>query len=156
MTRLACINDVRADELPVLVALWSASWQKAVPDIDFVAREAWFSAYLPGLVAAGARLRVARAADGAALGFVTIDPASGYLDTLVVSAPEWGSGIANALLDEARRLSPQGVDLKVNQLNARAIRFYEKQGFTRGAGGVNPLSGQPLWHYHWRADRTAS
>jgi putative acetyltransferase len=49
----------------------------------------------------------------ALIGFVTIDD-KGYLDQLVVSPDHWGSELANALVDEAKRLSPAGVTLLVN------------------------------------------
>ena len=73
------------------------------------------------------------------IGFVTID-ASGYLDQLVVSPDHWGSKLATALVDEAKRLSPAGVTLKVNADNTRAIRFYERNGFVHAGEDVNPAS----------------
>ena len=68
---------------------------------------------------------------GALIGFVTID-GTGYLDQLVVAPDHWGSELANALVDEAKRLSPDRITLLVNKDNARAIRFYERNGFVRG------------------------
>ena len=50
----------------------------------------------------------------------------------------------HALLDEAKRLSPRGLDLHVNQDNARAIRFYEKHGLPSPARTSNPRSGAPI------------
>ena len=66
-------------------------------------------------------------------------------------APEaWGSRVAHALLAEARRLSPAGLDLKVNADNARAIRFYQKQGFSVTGTDINPRSGAPIRKMAWR------
>ncbi|KFF59610.1 acetyltransferase [Cryobacterium sp. MLB-32] len=52
-----------------------------------------------------------------------------------VRAGSHGGGLAAALmaatLEVARERGAEGAWLGVNQLNARAIRFYEKQGFTR-------------------------
>ena len=76
-------------------------------------------------------------------GFVTVDPRTLYLDQIVVAPEHWGSGVAKVLLDAARQLSPSGLDLDVNTDNARAIRFYEKCGFSRSGAGVNPISGKP-------------
>ena len=71
--------------------------------------------------------------------------------TGIVVAPEhWGSGVAKVLLDAARQLSPSGLDLDVNTDNARAIRFYEKCGFSRSGAGVNPISGKPVHRMSWR------
>ena len=63
------------------------------------------------------------------VGFVTVDPATLYLDQIVVAPEAWGCGVAAALIAEAKRISPHGLDLHVNTDNARAIRFYEKHGF---------------------------
>ena len=66
-------------------------------------------------------------------------------------APEaWGSTIAGALLAEAKRLSPAGLDLAVNADNARAIRFYEKQGFVVTGTDANARSGAPILKMAWR------
>ena len=78
--------------------------------------------------------------DGALTGFVTID-GDGYLDQLVVDPGHWGSDAARLLVDEAKRLSPSGVTLLVNKDNARAIRFYERNGFAHAGDDVNPTSG---------------
>ena len=82
-------------------------------------------------------------------GFVTID-AEGYLDQLVVTPAHWGSKLATALVDEAKRLSPRGVTLLVNKDNARAIRFYERNGFVHSGEDVNPTSGRPVLRMTWR------
>jgi len=68
-----------------------------------------------------------------------------------VVAPEaWGSEVAAALIAEAKRCAPTGLDLKVNQDNARAIRFYEKQGFAITGADTNERSGAPLHRMSWR------
>jgi putative acetyltransferase len=69
----------------------------------------------------------------------------------VVAPDHWGSKLAVALLDEAKRRSPGGVTLKVNKDNARAIRFYERNGFGHAGEDVNPTSGKPVLKMAWRA-----
>jgi putative acetyltransferase len=59
-------------------------------------------------------------------------------------------GVADLLLAEARRLSPQNLDLHVNQDNARAVRFYQKHGFVTVGEDVNPRSGAPIYRMQWR------
>jgi putative acetyltransferase len=54
------------------------------------------------------------------VGFVTVDPGTLYLDQIVV-APD-----------------------------ARAIAFYQKEGFIITGGGINPRSGRPVHHMRWR------
>ena len=53
-------------------------------------------------------------------------------------------------MDEAKRLSPSGVTLLVNKDNARAIRFYERNGFAHDGEDVNPTSGRPVLKMAWR------
>jgi putative acetyltransferase len=82
-------------------------------------------------------------------GFVTIDPATGYLDQLVVAPEFWGSNVATLLLDEAKRRSPGRIELLVNKDNGRAIAFYEKHGFELVGDDVNPTSGRPVYRMRW-------
>jgi len=82
-------------------------------------------------------------------GFVTID-ASGYLDQLVVGPEHWGSPLATALLDEAKQRSPRGIALLVNKDNARATRFYLRNGFAQAGEDVNPTSGRPVLKMAWK------
>ena len=96
---------------------------------------------------ARARIRVAEI-DNDLVGFVTVDR-SGYLDQIVVAPQAWGSGIANALIGEAKRLSPHGLKLHVNVDNARAIGFYRKHGFTAAGNDFNPHSGAPVLIMRW-------
>jgi putative acetyltransferase len=86
---------------------------------------------------------------GILIGFVTVD-ATGYLDQLVVAADHWGSALANTLVDEAKRLSPHRITLLVNTDNARAIRFYERNGFAHAGEDVNPTSGRPVLRMEWK------
>ncbi len=136
--------------MPALLDLWQASWQVVLPQINFSERREWFGGYLAGL-ATTARLLVALDDAGKPAGFVTIDPATGYLDQIVVRLDQWGRGIAVALLDEAKELSPDRVELKVNQANLRAVALYERQGFSRIGADISEASGLPLWVYLWRA-----
>jgi putative acetyltransferase len=68
----------------------------------------------------------------------------------VVRPDHWGSKLAGALVDEAKRLSPDSITLRVNKDNARAIRFYERSGFVHAGEDVNPTSGRPVLKMVWR------
>jgi putative acetyltransferase len=84
------------------------------------------------------------------VGFVTVDPKTKYLDQIVVAPERWGSDIALTLLDEAKRLSPAGLDLLVNKDNFRAIGFYAKHGFVYVGDDKNPVSGIAVNRMAWR------
>jgi putative acetyltransferase len=137
-----------ADE-DAAIELWRRTWQRAYPHLDFAARVDWWRKRWRDELVPTTVIAVAEA-DGAMRGFVTVDPATGYLDQIVVAPEAWGSPLAAALLDEAKRIAPRGLDLMVNQDNARAIRFYEKHGFAVAGADVNPRSGAPLHKMSWR------
>jgi putative acetyltransferase len=135
----------RDSDMDALAELWAATWHEELPDIDFSARLDWFRIHLPALEAAGAVTVCAFDDRPRLLGFVTVDPGSGYLDQLAVATHAKGSGAAAALLAEARRLSPHPLFLDVNQDNPRALRFYAREGFEATEAGVNRRSGLKTW-----------
>jgi putative acetyltransferase len=136
-----------ADE-DAAIELWRSSWQAAYPAIDFSARLGWWRERWRRELVPVARITVAEV-DGGLQGLVTVDPRTGYLDQIVVAPHAWGSGVAEALLEEAKRISP-ALDLKVNTDNARAIRFYKRHGFDISGEGVNENSGRPVYTMTWR------
>jgi len=148
MTASFQLRPYRASDEDAAIALWQRTWQLAYPSIDFAARVAWWRERWRNELVPAAQVVVAEA-DGTMLGFVTID-ATGYLDQIVVAPEQWGSRLAAALLDEAKRLSPTNVALLVNKDNARAIRFYERNGFTHAGEDVNPTSGRPVLRMEWK------
>ena len=136
-----------AEDEDAAIALWLETWKLAYPSIDFDARVDWWRERWRGELVPNAAIIVAEQA-GALAGFVTIDP-SGYLDQLVVAPDHWGSKLATELVDEAKRRSPDGVTLKVNADNARAIRFYERCGFMYAGEDVNPGSKRLVLKMAW-------
>jgi putative acetyltransferase len=142
------LRPYRAEDEDAAIALWQRSWQEAYPSIDFAARVEWWRERWRNELVPDAAIIVAEQA-GALAGFVTID-ATGYLDQLVVAPDHWGSELGNALVDEAKRLSPERLTLLVNTDNARAIRFYERNGFVHAGRDVNPTSGRPVLRMEWK------
>ena len=142
------LRPYRSDDEDAAIALWQTTWQLTYPDIDFAARVAWWRERWRNELVPQAAIIVAEAA-GAMAGFVTIDP-SGYLDQLVVAPDHWGSPLATMLVDEAKRRSPDGVTLKVNADNVRAIRFYQRSGFVHAGEDVNPGSKRLVLKMAWK------
>lgn len=149
MTAEFTLRPYRAEDEDAAIDLWLRTWRLAYPSIDFAARVAWWRERWRNELVPNAAIIVAEQAQDL-IGFVTID-ASGYLDQLVVSPEHWGSKLANTLVDEAKRLSPAGVTLKVNADNNRAIRFYERNGFVHAGEDVNPGSKRLILKMAWRA-----
>jgi putative acetyltransferase len=142
------LRPYRAEDEDAVIALWRDTWQQAYPSIDFAARVPWWRARWRSELVPKAAIIVAEQ-DDMPVGFVTID-ASGYLDQLVVAPDRWGSELATMLVDEAKRRSPDCITLLVNKDNTRAIRFYERNGFTDAGEDVNPTSGRPVLKMEWK------
>ena len=149
MTGQVTLRPYAAADEDAAIELWRRTWARHFPQIDFNARVAWWRERWRQELVPVAKIIVAER-DGALTGFVTVDPKTGYLDQIVVAPEHWGSGIALALLDAAKRLSPAGLDLLVNKDNNRAIRFYDKHGFTYAGEDKNPVSGKPVNRMAWR------
>jgi putative acetyltransferase len=143
------LRPYRSHDEDAAIALWVRTWQAAYPAIDFAARVGWWRERWRNELVPTAEIVVAEKS-GSIFGFVTVDPRTGYLDQIVVAPEFWRSGLGSALIAEAERLSPEGLDLDVNTDNARAIRFYEKRGFVISGAGVNPISGKPVHRMSWR------
>jgi putative acetyltransferase len=132
-----------------VIALWLRAWEAAYPQLDFAARLTWWRERWRNELVPSAEIVVAEIAAEIA-GFVTVDPRTRYLDQLVVAPQRWRSGVGATLIAAARRISPDGLDLDVNADNARAIGFYQRQGFVVGGGGFNAISGKPVHRMTWR------
>ncbi len=150
------LRDFLEADLPAVIDLWVAAWRETGFAIDFDARREWLGHHLRTLCSEGAAIVVGLDAEGAPAGFVTIDAKTGALDQLCVAPSELGSGLAQALLDEAKRRSPGRVELEVNEANARALRFYEREGFAAVSRGISALSGLPTLKMRWRAKEGGS
>ena len=140
----------RAEDEAAAIELWHRAWQEAYPEIDFTSRLEWWRERWRKDLVPKAEIMVAEHFDGGLVGFVTVDR-EGYLDQLVVAPEQWGNGVADLLVEEAKEISPKGVTLLVNKDNARAIRFYERNGFEHAGEDVNPTSGRPVLKMAWKA-----
>jgi putative acetyltransferase len=145
----ARLRPYRTVDEAAAIELWQRTWQKAYPAIDFTARLDWWRERWRNELMPTAAIVVAEAAD-TLVGFVTVDTATGYLDQIVVAPAAWGTGVAEMLLDEAKRLSPTRLELYVNTDNARAVAFYRKHGFAVAGEDVNPRSGAPIYVMRWK------
>jgi putative acetyltransferase len=150
MTPPFTLRRYRAADEAATIALWLNSWQQAYPGIDFAARLAWWRERWRNELVPNAAIIIAEQEDEL-VGFVTID-GDGYLDQLVVAPDRWGSELATALVNEAKGRSPQSITLLVNTDNARAIRFYERNGFVHAGEDVNPTSGRPVKKMRWTGE----
>ncbi len=139
----ARVRPLGACDVAGLADLWIASWREAMPTIDFAARRAW----IVGFLGEAKHETLVIEAAGAPAGFVSVE--GGYLHQLVVAPAAKGRGLAKLLLDAAKARVPAGLKLDVNQANARAVRFYEREGFRVVGEGLNSGSGLATWAMRW-------
>jgi putative acetyltransferase len=137
-------------DLPEMLDLWVESWQAAYPAINFSARRSWAETRFSELQRDGARILVAEC-DRRLAGLVTVEPATGYIDQIVVATQAQRRGIASQLIAAARGVSPGRLELHVNQDNGPAVAFYQREGFVIAGHDTNPSSGAPTYRMTWQA-----
>jgi putative acetyltransferase len=147
VTRQIHLRPYTANDETETATLWIDTWQAVYPGIDFAAREdalRWRDEIVPPatitLALAGERI----------VGVITVEPATGYVDQLAVASDMWGTPVGTMLLDQAKRLSPATLHLRVNQDNARAIRFYLKHGFFQDGETFNQRLDKAQFIMRWR------
>jgi len=94
-------------------------------------------------------------ADGTrVVGFIALSAID--VDQLYIDPEFIGHGIGRRLLDLAKRERPDGLELWCFQANARARRFYERNGFvaTFFGDGSSNQERQPDIRYAWRTPTT--
>lgn len=141
------------DDWPSILDVWVASWRATYPEIDFDARRDWLVRHICELEDVGAVTLCLFDAEPTLAGFVVINPADGWLDQICVAPDRFGAGLGASLLSAARNVSPSVIRLDVNADNLRAIRFYERDGFSRVGRGANTLSGRETIMMEWRSPR---
>jgi GNAT superfamily N-acetyltransferase len=87
--------------------------------------------------------------DGEIAGFVGVDDTE--VSHLYVAPPAQGRGVGKALLDHAKTVSPERLELWVFQRNEGARRFYERNGFrlVRLTDGADNMEREPDALYAW-------
>ncbi|MGD9539343.1 GNAT family N-acetyltransferase [Methylocystis sp.] len=136
---------------PSILDVWVASWRATYPEIDFDARRDWLMRHVRDLEALGGVTLCLFDGGSTLAGFVVINPADGWLDQICVAPDHFGAGLGASLLSAARNVSPSVIRLDVNADNLRAIRFYERDGFSCVGRGTNTLSGRETIMMEWRA-----
>ena len=71
------------------------------------------------------------------------------LSQLFIDENYQGLGIGSGLINIAKRLCPQGLNLYTLQENIKARAFYEKHGFKVRTFSINEFNGQPNVEYFW-------
>ncbi len=83
---------------------------------------------------------------GCILGFIGLN--GEHIEGIFVDSQSQGQGIGKHLLDFAKGRK-QRLTLNVYQKNARAIRFYQREGFVLSAAGQDPDTGEADYEMLW-------
>lgn len=83
------------------------------------------------------------------VGFLAIRTDKALLDQLFLQPASIGKGIGQKLLEEAKRLMPQGFTLHTAATNDHARRFYEASGLSIDREELHPRFGHPIVWYKW-------
>jgi ribosomal protein S18 acetylase RimI-like enzyme len=151
VTRL--IRPARADEHAAVARLWFDSWVStglAGDPADATLED--LVARVPQEVEAGWRLHVAED-NGALSAMLAYVPETAYLDQLFVAPHAQGKGVGRALLAFARAEMPEEMWLRTDARNARAIAWYEREGFIREKTEKHPKLDRMMAYFRWRAAR---
>jgi GNAT superfamily N-acetyltransferase len=82
------------------------------------------------------------------VGFIVVSDS--VIAQIFVDVDMWRNGVGTVLVNQAKRVYPNGLSLTTLQQNEQARQFYEKHGFVPKAVGINPINGQPNTEYHWK------
>jgi GNAT superfamily N-acetyltransferase len=93
--------------------------------------------------------------DGIVVGMMALTP--GWVEQLYVAPDRLGRGYGRQLLDLAKERSDGELQLWTFQVNARARRFYERNGFTIAemTDGAGNEEREPDIRYVWKLESSA-
>lgn len=83
------------------------------------------------------------------VGMLAVKKDEAILDQIFVLPAEQGKGVGAALMRVAKHAMPTGFKLRMAAANARARRFYEKEGLKWLGEGVHPWTSTPVHFYGW-------
>ena len=144
------IRQARADEYDAVARVWMDSHVSTGLATGSDATLADLRARIPVEMEKGWQLYVAELDDeiAAMLAFRIID---NYLDQLFVAPQHQGKGIGKALLAVTRQHLPNEILLRTAVANAKAIAWYEREGFVRENEVLQDGWSGPRVYYRWRA-----
>ena len=120
------LRPANADDAEALAAIHRAARRAASPYLPELHDEAEDRDWITDIVLPNATVWVAEA-DGQPVGYLALT--GSRLDQLYLAPGHQGRGVGSQLLDQAKALSPAGLQLHTFRRNRRARAFYEARGF---------------------------
>lgn len=149
--RRVTIRPATATDADAIADVFLASFH-ATYDFPLAHTDQEVRGWVRDILVASGHTWVALDADGGVVALMAVKP--GDLDQLYVRPDLLGRGIGRQLLEVAKAESPDGLTLYTFQVNDRARRFYERNGFVAewfGDGSANEER-QPDVRYAWRPE----
>jgi GNAT superfamily N-acetyltransferase len=139
------IEPYAGADLDAVASVWLAGWRSTgLPVAGLVSLDELRSR-LPVEVERGWQVYVARV-EGRVVGFAALQ--DDWVMQLFVAPDAQGRGVGKALLDLAKARCPRGFRLDT-AAESRAVRFYEREGLTRGGVETHPRLGHAIVRYDW-------
>ncbi|MEJ0028000.1 MAG: GNAT family N-acetyltransferase [Rhizomicrobium sp.] len=144
------IRPARAHEFDAVARVWMDSHVSTGLATGWDATLADLRARIPDEIARGWQLYVAEL-DGRIAAMLAFRSHDNYLDQLFVAPEHQGKGIGKALLAFTRQHLPDEILLRTAVGNAKAIAWYEREGFVRENEIMQEGWSGPRVYYRWRA-----
>lgn len=140
------IRFYSSEDLDEVVSLWYRSWTHTFPNLKHPLSFEQWKCRFQNEYALNADVWVA-ATKERIVGFMVARDS--VIAQIFVDVDIQRSGVGTALLNQAKKIYPDGLKLTTLEQNVNARRFYEKHGFVAGVTGINPINGQRNIEYYW-------
>jgi GNAT superfamily N-acetyltransferase len=148
------IRPARADEYDEIARVWMESWVSTGLEDGSRYLLAELRARVPHEIANGWSLYVAD--DGGRIAaMLALHLPQRYLDQLFVAPDYQGGGLGRRLLAFTRAQLPDEILLRCVRENAKAWRWYEREGFVFEKEAIEPKTGFAMKYYRWKQQGTA-
>lgn len=144
------IREYRPDDFDGVTILWRISREKSLPEFQREKGHFFYEDrdYFRDHILVNNQVWVVES-ESDPVAFMAMN--KDFIDCLYIHPDYQRRGIGKALLDFARKLSPEHVWLYTLQVNMKARAFYEKNGFIAERFGMSPPpENEPDVEYHWR------
>ena len=151
MSQEFSIREYRSEDFDAVTILWRVAREKSLPQFQREKGHFFYEDqdYLRDHILKENNVWVVDV-NGRPVAFLAMR--DDFIDHLYVHPDYQKRGIGKALLDYARKLSPDHLWLYTLQVNENARSFYEKNGFiVEKLGFSPPPENEPDVEYHWRS-----
>ncbi len=149
------IRPARSDEYDAIAKLWMDSWCSTGLEVPSERLLTILKERLPREIAGGWSLYVAEC-DSELAAMLAVHVPKLYLDQLMIAPSYQGRSLGRRLLAFTRELLPDEIWLRCAEGNAKAWRWYEREGFVLEKEEVEPSHGRLMKYYRWRRGQPAN